>query len=156
MSEEKNKNIIAIDPGTKCGWAARIDGVTFSGVWDLSVKRYEGAGMRFVRLKNHLYELSAQSKIDLIVFEEVRRHAGVIASHVYGGIISLIMEFGEVNNIEYVPCPVATLKKFATGKGNAGKELMMIACIEKLKCTPVDDNEADARWLLAWAMENYG
>nr|BDD47576.1 hypothetical protein 10 [bacterium] len=145
-------NILAIDPGTKCGYAATLDGICTSGVWDLSVHRYEGDGMRYVRLRRYLQEIG---KVDLIVFEEVRRHAGVLAAHIYGGIISHIMEFAERNKIDYVACPVGTLKKFATGKGNANKEAMIEACRLKLGINPEDSNQADALWLHAWAVAEY-
>lgn len=145
-------NILAIDPGTKCGYAVKLDGVRTSGVWDLSVHRYEGDGMRYVRLRRYLREIG---KVDMIVFEEVRRHAGCIAAHIYGGVISHIMEYAEENRINYVACPVGTLKKFATGKGNAGKDEMIKACRERLNVKPKDDNEADALWLLAWAVSEY-
>lgn len=145
-------NILAIDPGTKCGYAAMLDGIKTSGVWDLSVHRYEGDGMRYVRLRKYLREIG---KVDLIAFEEVRRHAGCLAAHIYGGIISHIMEYAEENHTNYVACPVGTLKKFATGKGNAGKDEMINACQERLGIKPKDNNEADALWLLSWAMSQY-
>lgn len=145
-------DILAIDPGTKCGYAILTDGAKSSGVWDLSVHRYEGNGMRYVRLKKYLNEIG---KVDLIIFEEVRRHAGVLASHIYGGIVSHIMEYAETYKINYVSCPVGTLKKFATGKGNANKDAMIQACQEKLNVQPQDDNEADALWLLHWGMKQY-
>lgn len=147
------KNILCIDPGTKCGWAAEFEGGKSSGVWDLSVQRYEGSGMRFVRLSNFLETFH---KVDLIVFEEVRRHAGTLAAHVYGGIVGIITSFAESRKINYISVPVQTIKKFATGKGNAKKDQMIEACIEKLKITPSDDNHADALWILAWAKETYG
>ena len=45
-----------------------------------------------------------------------------------------------------------TIKKHATGKGNAGKD-DMIASVRLRGHTPVDDNEADALALLHWAVE---
>lgn len=145
-------NILAIDPGTKCGYAAHLNGSRISGVWDLSVHRYEGNGMRFVRLKKYLAEMET---VDLIIFEEVRRHAGVLASHIYGGIVAHVMEYAEAHQINYVSCPVGTLKKFATGKGNADKNRMIEACRNKLGIEPKDDNEADALWLLQWGITEY-
>ncbi|MEE9316105.1 MAG: hypothetical protein V3U97_03245, partial [bacterium] len=56
-----------------------------------------------------------------------------------------------LNAIEYSDCPSTTLKKFATGKGNAGKPEMIAACKSSYGITPCDDNEADALHLLAWA-----
>ena len=147
------KNILAIDPGTLCGWACRTRSGITSGVWDLKVQRYEGAGMRFVRLGNFLGEFK---NIDMVVFEEVRRHAGTLAAHVYGGVVGVVMAWAEIEKVDYVSVPVQTIKRFATGKGNAKKELMISSCIEKLKIQPVDDNHADALWILNWAVNHYG
>ena len=47
--------------------------------------------------------------------------------------------------------PVGTIKRHATGKGNANKDAM-IAAVRSWGYTPVDDNEADALALLHWAI----
>jgi hypothetical protein len=46
--------------------------------------------------------------------------------------------------------PVGTIKKHATGKGNADKAAM-VAAMRGLGFGPADDNEVDALVLLAWA-----
>jgi len=51
------------------------------------------------------------------------------------------------HGIPYMGVPVGTIKKHATGKGNASKEGMVVAAIEN-GWQPKDDNEADALWLL--------
>ena len=49
----------------------------------------------------------------------------------------------EANEVPYEGVPVGTIKKHATGKGNAGKEEVVKAMKAKGH-TPRDDNEADA------------
>lgn len=143
--------ILAIDPGTHCGYALSP---FESGVWDLSVKRHEGGGMRFVKLRNFL--IKATVGLDMVVYEEVRGHKGVDAAQVYGGIVAVISEFCEVNQFPYQGVPVGTIKKFATGKGNSNKEVMLAAARAKWpEVKIVDDNQADALWILAWAKEQY-
>lgn len=51
----------------------------------------------------------------------------------------------------YQGVPVATIKKHATGKGNAGKE-EMIAAAKARGHQPTDDNEADALAILHWVL----
>jgi len=51
--------------------------------------------------------------------------------------------------------PVGTIKRFATGKGNANKAAMMEAA-RKRGFSPTDDNEADAIAILLWAVETRG
>lgn len=140
--------ILAFDPGTKCGWCCRhsedrID----SGVWNLKGGRFEGGGMRFLRLRGYLRELLDNTQPALVAFEEVRRHMGTDAAHVYGGILAVITEECEVRQIPYHGIPVATVKKYATGKGNAKKDAMMMAAKAKWGREFKDDNEADARWI---------
>ena len=55
----------------------------------------------------------------------------------------------------YQGVPVGTIKRHATGKGNAPKEAM-IAAARAHGFSPADDNEADAIALLLWAIETGG
>jgi len=143
--------ILAIDPGTKCGWALRDGVLTFSGTWNLKQSRFDGGGMRYVRLRRCLDEVG---HVDQVVYEEVRRHMGTDAAHIYGGVVATITAWCEQQRIPYTAVPVGTIKKHATGKGNASKEMMIQAFAEKEKRDPVDDNEADAYWILQYALSN--
>lgn len=142
--------ILAIDPGTHCGWALYADGVTASGVWNLRGGRFEGGGMRFVRLQQYL---EAIGPVDQVYFEEVRRHLGTDAAHIYGGIIAVLAAHCEHRGIPYAGIPVGTVKKRATGKGNADKDAMLAAARARWpEQTVLDDNQADALWILETAM----
>ena len=143
--------ILALDPGTKCGYALSP---LESGTWDLSPRRFEGGGMRFVKLRNYL--IKACEEVDMVVFEEVRGHKGTDAAHVYGGIVAIITEHCELKEIPYSGIPVGTIKKYATGLGNANKEAMLKAAKERWPDIDlVDDNQADALHLWAWAQGEY-
>ena len=151
--------IIGIDPGTACGWAV-YEGrsVVASGTWDLSSRRFEGGGMRFVRFRKLFSELLwVGGPADLVAYEEVRRHLGVDAAHVYGGITSHLQQICEEARVPYTAIPVATVKKLATGKGNADKLAMIAAANQKwaLQLGPKDDDEADARWIAQAAAEEH-
>lgn len=150
--------IIAIDPGTACGYSFTDDGkvhVELSGVWDLRPQRHSGGGMRFLRMQRYLSELIGESKDTVVFYEEVRRHRGTDAAHVYGGIIAIIAALCEENDIPYQGIPVGTIKKRATGSGNASKQEMVDAACEKFG--PVeDDNQADALHLLVCGLEELG
>lgn len=137
--------LLGIDPGTKCGYAI-LDGYRFtSGVWDLAGRQHEGGGMRYLRLEAYL---NAVGNVDAIAYEEVRHHIGTAAAHVYGGIIAVITASCERRSIPYKGIPVGTVKKLATGHGNAKKEDMMAAAAERWPSeTMQDDNEADARFI---------
>lgn len=110
--------------------------------------------MRFLRFRRWLLELhSTLGPIDEVYYEEVRRHQGTDAAHVYGGFLAHLSAFCEEQHrpIPYAGIPVGTIKKSATGKGNAGKD-MMIAAATDLGFDVKDDNEADAIHLLRYVM----
>ncbi|WP_298219956.1 hypothetical protein [Halothiobacillus sp.] len=149
------KILLALDLGTHTGWALRhLDGSITSGTEHFKPQRFEGGGMRYLRFRRWLTEIKqAAGDIDAVYFEEVRRHAGVDAAHAYGGFLATLTAWCEHHNIPYQGVPVGTIKKHATGKGNAGKDEVIAAM--RAKGHPVtDDNEADALALLHWAVDS--
>ena len=149
-----NCTILALDLGTHTGWAlAHRDGTVTSGTEHFKPQRFEGGGMRFLRFKRWLGEVQSSSgEVSAVYFEEVRRHAGVDAAHAYGGFMGHLTAWCEHHNIPYQGVPVGTIKKHATGKGNASKDDMIVAATRRGH-RPIDDNVADALALLHWAIE---
>ncbi len=149
--------ILALDLGTATGWAMRgIDRLITSGTASFRPGRYDGGGMRYLRFTNWITELDRLGgPIAGIWFEEVRRHLGTDAAHVYGGLMATLTSWAELRGVPYQGVPVGTIKRFATGKGNAAKSPVMEA-IRARGFTPDDDNEADALALLLWAIETKG
>ena len=149
-----NTTLLALDLGTTTGWALRgNDGHITSGSESFRPQRFEGGGMRYLRFKRWLTELKAHANgIDCLHFEEVRRHVSTDAADAYGGFLATLTAWCEYHQIPYQGVPVGTIKKHATGKGNAGKE-DVIAAVRSRGHAPVDDNEADALALLYWAIE---
>ncbi len=145
--------ILALDLGTTTGWALMTrDGSITSGTESFKPHRFEGGGMRFLRFKRWLTEIKQTSDgIDAVYFEEVRRHLGVDAAHAYGGFMAHLTAWCEHHQIPYQGVPVGTIKKHATGKGNASKD-EMIAAAKVRGHSPADDNEADALALLHYAL----
>ena len=148
--------ILALDPGTKCGWA--ITGACgsrySSGVWNLKPNKFDSGGMRFVELYTKITNII--SDVDLIAYERVERHSSTYAAHVYGVIISVIQGIGEEYLIPYKGIPVGTIKKHATGKGSAKKEAMVLAAQARFRDVDIkDDNHADALCILAYAHDTY-
>ncbi len=144
---------MALDLGTTTGWAMHTDdGNIVSGTHGFKPGRFEGGGMRYLRFRGWLAEvLASAGSISAVYFEEVRRHAGVDAAHAYGGFLATLTAWCEHHHIPYSGVPVATIKKHATGKGNADKAAM-VAAMQALGFKPTDDNEADALALLCWAL----
>jgi hypothetical protein len=149
--------VLALDLGTTTGWAVRgQDGGITSGTMTFRPSRFEGGGMRYLRFRAWLTEMAGlASGLSRIAFEEVRAHAGTDAAHLYGGFLAHLSAWCEERGIAYEGVPVATIKRFATGKGNADKAAM-IAAMRARGFAPADDNEADAIALLLWATDPQG
>ena len=152
-----NRCILALDLGTSTGLALRsAEGLITSGTASFRPGRYDGGGMRYLRFTNWLTEIDRLSgPIEAIYFEEVRRHAGTDAAHVFGGLLAVLTSWGELRGVPYQGVPVGTIKKFLTGQGNANKQAMIDAA-RKRGFSPTDDNEADAIAILLWAIETQG
>ena len=146
--------VLALDLGTTTGWAIRLESQRIvSGTMTFKPSRFEGGGMRFLRFHGWLGELKRSvGGLERIVFEEVRSHAGTDAAHIFGGWLAILSAWSEQHGVPYQGVPVGTIKRFATGKGNADKA-SMIAAIEARGFRPADDNEADAIALLLWATD---
>lgn len=142
-------SILALDLGSQCGWAVTEQGKLVSGSYQLKMSRFEGGGMRFLRFRREF--LNNFRSVREVWFEEVRRHEGVDAAHVYGGLWATLCSWCEENAIPYSGVPVGVIKKHLTGKGNSNKEAM-IAAVKKLGHLPTDDNEADAIAILLYVL----
>ena len=149
--------VLALDLGTTAGWALRSrDGIITSGTMTFRPSRFEGGGMRFLRFRQWLTEVKqASDGLDQVAFEEVRSHAGTDAAHLFGGWLAILTAWCEHHSIPYQGVPVGTIKRFATGKGNAGKDAV-IAAMRARGFHPSDDNEADALAILLWALDAQG
>ena len=149
--------ILALDLGTTTGWALRSgDGAIASGTVSFRPSRYDGGGMRYLRFRSWLDRLAADAGgVSAIHYEEIRRHVGTDAAHVFGGFLATLTAWCEQNGIPYQGVPVGTIKRFIAGKGNADKAAV-IAAVRDRGFAPADDNEADAIAILLWAIETGG
>lgn len=149
---------IGLDLGTKTGYAYTSDGkvrAIHSGVADFKPRRHEGGGMRFLRFRRFLRELVYDPEDTVVFYEEVAAHKGTTAAHVYGGLLGVLCEFCESHSIPYRGLPVGSIKKHATGVGNAGKPMMLARASTAFG--PVDSEDAaDALWTLSLGLKELG
>jgi len=145
-------NILALDLGTKCGYASSYGS---GGVLKLKPTTNESAGERYRKFRGWL-KVTLQAPFDLVVYEEVHRHIGTDAAHVYGGLVAVLQCECLESKTEYKGVGVGTIKKHATGNGHASKEDMVLAATLKFKSINViDDNHADALHLLDYAIKTF-
>lgn len=147
--------ILGLDPATKCGYAVK-DGP--SGTWDFTSKRDQSPSLKLIRLKNSLTNIHNQHGLKIVAFEAARnagkRNQGalVVQSEMQG----IIKQFCDERDIPYRGYSPSEIKKHATGKGNASKEDMIAAAKRKfIQINLVDDNHADALWVLDLAIKEF-
>lgn len=137
--ESQELKILSLDVATKTGWATK----NAHGLWDLTIKRDESNGMKYLRFRAKLKEVCQLEDINLVTFERSSgmHQSSVIHQSELHGVLKL---FCEESNIEYKAYSASEVKKYATGKGNAGKPLMIEAAALNYGYTGGDDNVADA------------
>jgi len=147
--------ILALDMATKTGWAYMKNGdIIESGVQDFTKGRGETNGLMFWRFRKWLAELGSSMNPDLIAYERAHFRGGP-ATEIGVGMQTRAQEAAAKLEIPCAPIHTGTLKKFATGKGNAGKEEMSAEAEKCIGRTPLDDNEADAVMIAVWASTQY-
>lgn len=132
-------NVIGIDPSlTATGIATEAE--TYVVRTDSTTPRrlaviYDGA---YTAVTNTV-------PVDLAVVEDLPTHAhGAGLTGMAQGVIRLaLLEM----NVPFVTVPAASLKKFATGSGNANKADMRLELFKRAGVDIRDDNEVDAWWL---------
>lgn len=142
--------ILALDMATKTGWATPKE----SGVQTFDCKRGESPGMRFLRFRKWLNDMDDLASPNVIAYEQPH-HRGGAATEVAYGFLTVVKEVAAEKGIELMPVHSSTLKKWATGKGNAGKGEMVFEA-KRRGYNPKDDNEADACLIYDYAMEELG
>jgi len=150
-------NVLALDLGTKTGWALSEGGRIESGVQTFDVKRGESPGMRYVRFLRWFEEFVIDHRRDprvgMIVYEQSHNRGGA-ATEVAAGFTTRVQEYCARYMIQHTAVHTATLKKFATGSGRGDKHGMYIAAKAKgwVGTGTIDDNEVDAVCLLRYAL----
>lgn len=149
------RRVLGIDPGTHCGFAVvdvddRIS-VVASGVWELGsdVRRWS-------RLHSHLLQALRDHRPDLVAYEQVHRHLGTDAAHVYGGLVAILQFVADGQGYPVVGVGVGRLKQRATGKGNADKSAVQVEAMRVLgrAAVPTSD-EADALFVGLAAADDF-
>lgn len=142
------QNSVGVGVGTGAGDKANY--LVTSGTISFKNDRFQGGGMRYLRFRNWLDEMHQRSGgLTAVYFEEVRRHLGVDAAHVYGGFLATLTAWCEAmpHGLPYQSVPVSHIKRQVTGKGNASKQ-EVISAVKAKGYQPQDDNEADALALI--------
>lgn len=96
------------------------------------------------------------SDADLVVVEGPSYGSKGSAFHQLAGLWWLITQELWDESIPYAQIPPPTLKKFATGAGNANKDAVLLATARRFPSFSGDNNAADALWLAAAGAQHLG
>lgn len=137
---------LALDLGTALGFALVCkDGKIKHGAREFSPKN--GRGQRWESFRIWLAETIHENGIQHIAYEDVKRHSGTIAAHVYGGFLAVVEMIADRYSVTMHAYGVGAIKSNWAGDGRADKETMVkMALARGLKTR--DDNTADALAIL--------
>jgi Holliday junction resolvasome RuvABC endonuclease subunit len=109
---------------------------------------------RLLVVRGMVLEAIEHGHVDLAVIEDLPTHAhgAGITGMVHGVVRAELLS----HDVPYALITPATLKKYATGKGNATKPDMRMACYQRASLDIRDDNQTDAWWLRAAGLDHYG
>lgn len=145
------KCVLGLDLATHCGWNLWTPDLEVGGVWDLTPGRLDSTSMRLINLRAHLSKILKENKIlrdGIVVWEEVTFVKHRLAYALHEQLASVVMTWCYDSLLDHTTHKIQPIKKYATGKGNANKTLMVAAA---QKARPLrafqDDNEADAFWV---------
>jgi hypothetical protein len=122
--------ILALDLGTTTGWAigGSVQRSIVSGSQSFKPGRFEGGGMRYLKMRKWLERHVRAERLHIVTFEEVRRHLGVDAAHAYGGFLSTLTSWCEQDKHPLLTaCPCNRSSRLSGLKGNAKKDLVIAA-----------------------------
>ena len=124
--------------------------------WLGSVKRDQARAALELKL-SRMGKLPRDTREPGLIVYEAPHHRGGAATELLAGFSTRVQEFASRHGFEYQSVHSGTLKKFAVGKGNAGKAEMIEAAKARWPDQHIeDDNQADALWILAWGMNELG
>jgi Holliday junction resolvasome RuvABC endonuclease subunit len=146
--------VIGLDLSLTATGIAAWDGRPLSTVRTVAAEGDQRLRRIMVTVRADAYDHLDGSPIDLAVIEDLPKHAHAagITGMVHGAVRVALMELG----VSYALVPPASLKKYATGRGNATKPDMRVALLKRTGMDLRDDNQVDAWWLRAMGLEHLG
>lgn len=151
---KNNPVVLTFDLGVTSGWALRSsDGAVMSGSIILKSKPFEREALCDINISQFLYALHSRETVSQIYFKEVSRHLCVDDAHAYRGFLSDLTAWCEKNAIALTGVPAKNIKKHATGKRNATKNLIIKSVVRRGH-SPKDYREASAISLVYLAIGN--
>lgn len=157
--EKENKltrhNVLALDIATHTGYFSMHS----RGTWDFSESMRRNSNKQHAAFRNTLIEYIKQNNIKAIIAEDVtagNARGGFKSSVKLAEFRGILMEICDTLDLpEPTFINLKTVKKWATGNGNATKEMMIDFCKMRWQIEPCDDNEADAAHIFFYYIKKF-
>lgn len=135
--------VMGVDTSTKTGYVILDDKGDVVNVGVLHHPPQENRFCRYAHYTREISELVEAYGVDLVIIEgySFGSKFGHRLQYELGTCIRMKLYVDKVKFVEVSP---TSLKKFVTGKGNAKKDLMLLAVYKRWDFDTEDDNEADA------------
>ncbi len=146
------EHVLALDIATHTGYYS----VHESGTWNFTESKKRNDNKQHKDFRDTLLSFIKNYGILRIVAEDVNvnnHFRDMRKLSEFRGILLEICDELSLPEPEFIN--VASLKKWATGNGKAGKADMVQACMDKYRYTPIDDNAADACHLFHYYVRKY-
>ncbi len=160
-------DFLGLDLASVAGWAHSADPERFSGTWDLNVKHGESGGMRLVKCLRHIRDVCelTVNRTLVIAYEKPNvargKKANMHGTILVAKFVGIVEQYAEMSlGIECVGYNLQTIKKHALADvpkgGKRDKDAMIAAAERKWDFPIIDDNHADALWLMDLARNEWG
>lgn len=151
--------IIGLDLSLTATGIAKVDGTTTT----VTTRAQDWIGYRLDTIATTVENVvadtvNAYSGWIVAVVEDMPANAqsAGITGRVHGAVLLTLWRLQCQIDLRTVLVPPASLKKYATGKGNATKADIRMALYQRAGIDERDDNRVDAWWLRAMALDHYG
>jgi crossover junction endodeoxyribonuclease RuvC len=144
-------NVLGLDLSLSCtGWATATETGTIKPKATLR-------GLDRLRwIARNCFLEAANPNADLIAIEGPAPSKSMGHVHERGGLWWMVVNDLDTDGFRIVVVGPTTLKKYATGRGNAGKDEVLLAAARRFPWFKGGNDEADALWLAAIAAELSG
>ena len=147
--------VLGLDLGTNMGWAVvdKDTGLIVSGSFTLSGgHRDHKFSDLHVRLNDMYVEVEEIPGVELIMYERPFTR-GLSATRLLWGLAGIVGAVATSWDLPVVEVLPSTIKKHATGRGDADKDAMMAAVVDNFFHEPTNEHEADAIWAADYAAQ---
>lgn len=146
LSSLRTRDVLSLDPAEHCGYHSVYgSGTKYFPPTDKAAKKY---GENYGQMKNFrewLCKFIEEHHVKVLVSEALDGGGkSWVSMRKLANFHGIIQEVSESHDIPLYYVNQKSLKHWATGNGNASKELMVEYCKKRWRIEPIDDNEADA------------